>query len=340
MPDWLFDITNPSEIRVLYLASYAPLQPSFEKLRHPEAGGYPGYHFNVYRGLMKAGFQVFTSRTPSCLMTASGNVDFVYSLLNRMPIDNSELLVSALCEYLRLPYLGASPAVRAVAENKSLFKLLARGLGIPTPRGVVVRQSDHVLQHPTISPPYFVKPLDGAASEGLSSDNLVHTWDDALTLIDRVRLPGQSFLVEEYCEGIDLTVPIVGATPFKILGYVHPLSDEPGSILTESLKLDDRLGYALFEPPSVVRHQIAHHARALWNSLGPIDYFRLDYRLELASHELKLLEMNICCHFEEDSAIDLAASRQNISFEQLLRHIVRYSLLRQQRKREHFKWVL
>ena len=45
---------------------------------------------------------------------------------------------------------------------------------------------------------------------------------------------GHEVLVEQYCEGIDVTVPVLGGEKPVILGYVQPKSDKPVSIITVS----------------------------------------------------------------------------------------------------------
>lgn len=77
---------------------------------------------------------------------------------------------------------------------------------------------------------------------------------------------GHEVLVEQYCEGIDVTVPVLGGENPVILGYVQPKSDKPGSIITEDLKLHDHLGYQLVSVQDM-EQDIASDVRksgALW----------------------------------------------------------------------------
>lgn len=77
---------------------------------------------------------------------------------------------------------------------------------------------------------------------------------------------GHEVLVEQYCEGIDVTVPVLGGENPVILGYVQPKSDKPGSIITEDLKLHDHLGYQLVSAQDM-EQDIASDVRksgALW----------------------------------------------------------------------------
>ena len=47
-------------------------------------------------------------------------VDFVFPLLNRGGFLNSEMMLPLLCTRLRLPYLGASPILRGLSDDKHL----------------------------------------------------------------------------------------------------------------------------------------------------------------------------------------------------------------------------
>src|SRR3546814_3400505 len=60
--------------------------------------------------------------------------DFVFPLLNRGGFFNSEMLLPLLCNQHGLPYLGASPIVRGLSDDKHLTKLEAAARGVPTAR--------------------------------------------------------------------------------------------------------------------------------------------------------------------------------------------------------------
>jgi len=340
MTSWLRKLPKPRELRVLYLAQYAPQPLLRSKLPYSQDGGYPSYHFNVYQSLVDLGITVYPSSQPSSLLSVGRRVDYVYSLLNRMPLRDSEVLVSAVCEYLDLPYLGAPPTVRAIAQDKLLFKLAAESLGIQTPPGKIYRPSERQPDPPTFSPPYFVKERGGAGSEGITERNFAPDWTGARQIISQILDAGKEVLLEKFCDGIDITVPVVGASPFQILPPIKLRSDVRGNILTHDLKLDDHLGFEVVSLSQDIVHAIAHDASKIWNALGAVDYFRIDYRFDPDLHSLYLLEINICCHFEEKSAISLAALQLGVTYPQLLEHILSYSLSRQRRRCEKLEWIL
>jgi D-alanine-D-alanine ligase len=135
-------------------------------------------------------------------------------------------------------------------------------------------------------------------------------------------------LVERYVSGIDITVPVLGGQ--VMLGVVQPNSNKAGGIITEDLKRDDPLGYGLIDTGKT-ESLLAADVRALWQAAGPMDYFRMDYRFDPDTGKRTFLEFNICCHIGRSGAICLAASRWSLSQEDVLGHVVEYSLKRQGR---------
>lgn len=60
---------------------------------------------------------------------------------------------------------------------------------------------------------------------------------------------------------------------------MQPKSDKPGSIITEDLKLHDHLGYQTVSVHGL-EQDIANDVQKVWDALGPMDYFRIDYRID------------------------------------------------------------
>jgi len=336
-PTLLFP-ANPEATNILYLAKFAPDDPVQEIKPDRQVGGYSEYHFNLFRELQGIGYGVRSSSKPYSALFAGGNVDYIFSLLNRMPMRNPEIFVPSLCEYLRLPYLGAPPNIRALAEDKYLSKLAFHALGLPVSPGRPYA-AGAPLDPPDFPGPYFVKDRFGAASEGIAEDSLQPDWAGAAATVRRLHGEGREALVEGYCPGIDVTVPVIGHAPYLILGAVAPQSDKVGSILTEDLKVDDHLGNQLIEVGDTAP-AIADDVARLWHSLGPIDYFRVDYRWDPATGRRFVLEINICCYFGRHGALALAGSTWGYSRRDLLAHVVEYSLRRQQGARDRSRWII
>jgi D-alanine-D-alanine ligase len=324
--------------RLLYVAEYAPEGPGFAPKAFPGDGGYPAYHHEIWRELVELGYDVNSSSSPQSVLFSHGNTDLVFSLYNRMPLNNSEVLISAFCEFVRVPCLGARPNIRALAEDKWLTKLAAKALGVPTAVGIPYRDHESLSKAPDFAGPYFVKERFGAGSEGIFEDCVQDTWEGAKRIAVRFLDRGLQVLVERFAVGLDLTVPILGGERPMILGFVHPVSNKVGNILTEDLKLDDPLGYELF-PIDHAALGFISDAEALWDAAGPIDYYRMDYRYDPATQTRVFLEFNVCSFLGSSGAICLAASTFGLTQADVLGHVVEFSLRRQGVGRQHLQWV-
>lgn len=132
-----------------------------------------------------------------------------------------------------------------MAEDKLLTKLVFRSLGLNMPEGMGLSKEREIPAEAPFPGPYFVKKRFGAASGGIREDSICGTWEAVASCAKRLMEKGHEVLVEQYCEGIDVTVPVLGGEEPVILGFVQPKSDKPGNIITEDLKLHDHLGYQL-----------------------------------------------------------------------------------------------
>ena len=124
-----------------------------------------------------------------------------------------------------------------------------------------------------------------------------------------------------------------------VLGHVHPRSDAVGSILTEDLKMDDPLGYEMYDVGSIA-NDISIDVTKLWRAAGPMDYLRIDYRFDAKTGRRWFLEFNLCCFLGIGGAICLAGREHGISQEDILGHVVEFGLSRQSGDRKHLQWVL
>lgn len=333
----LLHVEGPYAVRLLFMAPYAPDAPDYQVNPYIDDGSYPQYHYETFKRLRRLGFRVESTSKPYAIVHAGGAVDYVFSLFNRMSIRNSEVFVSAYCEYLHLPYLGGPPNVRAAAEDKYISKLIAQAAGIPVPRGVPFQRGVTPLKPVPFAGPYFVKDRFGAASEMITTDNMQPDWQGASKIVTCLWDAGTDALVEEYIDGIDITVPVIGDDTPRVLGAFHPRSDKQGNILTADLKLTDHLGYGEIE---VSEKWVHEDPQRIWDALGAIDYFRIDYRFDPIRQRRRFLEINICCYLGKDGPFGLAAKRDGYGIDALVDHVIAYSLRRQDRRVEKRERIL
>ena len=87
--------------RIMYLAPYAPDAPDFSKKPYTGNGGYPQYHYNIYKAIQDIDYDVVSSSKPYSVQFAKGNVDYVFSLMNRFGMSKPEIFISSYCEFIQ-----------------------------------------------------------------------------------------------------------------------------------------------------------------------------------------------------------------------------------------------
>ncbi len=199
---------------------------------------------------------------------------------------------------LRLPYTGSGADGLKLARDKVRAKQRVAALGIAVPRQYHIRGDTKVGALPY---PLFVKLRAGDGSDAIGAAALVR---NATQLRERLRvtraLNRGPALCEEYVEGRDLFVALLGNTP----AVLHPLElvvGRPGRgaprFATGRLKHDDaykrrwKVSYRKARLLDHVLREINDASRRIFHALKLRDYARIDYRLT-PDNRLVFIEAN------------------------------------------------
>ncbi|HEY1301276.1 MAG TPA: methyltransferase domain-containing protein, partial [Stellaceae bacterium] len=122
-----------------------------------------------------------------------------------------ELHVPALLEMLDIPYSGAGPACLGLCYNKSLVRGVAQAIDVPVPAETYFNSDDLAATIPSVFPA-LIKPNFGDSSVGITRDAVVHSWEEAITRLGRLReqMPGCPILIQEFLTGPEYSIGIVG----------------------------------------------------------------------------------------------------------------------------------
>ena len=317
------------DIKLLFLAKYAPQSITSVLPSGIHDSLYAQYHYDIYRILYEEFETLVSINEINEYVKNKPSVDFVFSLYNRMPFKNSEIFVSSLSEYYKIPYLGASPNIRAIAEGKHLAKLTALYAGIPTAKWVVCNVGD---RFPIINfdGPYFVKPRFGATSIGVNSSCLCFDTYSAIERTEFFHSQNLDVIIEQYIEGTSITVPVLNN--FKdtlVLPYVIEQSTLEYNIITYEQKRKIKTGLSrIVNTDNQMQLIVNNYAMNFWEYVQPLDYTRIDFIIN-KNNIPYFIEFNICCNLGKYSAINLAAKSKNISYEALIHNITYSSLYRQ-----------
>lgn len=317
-------------IKVLFLAKYAPAELNSTIPSGIDDITYAEYHHDMHRILSSTFEKVYSFSDVNQLLHKRPDVDYVFSLYNRMNFRNSEIFVSSVCEYYGIPYLGATPNIRAVAEDKNLAKIYASHLGIPTSEWFTCDVGERVPQI-NFKGPYFVKPRYGASSLNIDEKSFCAEKEDVYAKVNEYHNQGIDVIVEKYVSGTSITVPIINNYGRPIVfPLVVETSDTPYNIITykQKRKIISGLNRTI-NTDNALQNEIQSVALKLFQSIQPLDYTRIDFIIEEESKRPYFIEFNVCCNLGKHAAINMSANSIGISHEKLIKNIALSSMYRQ-----------
>lgn len=319
------DAAAKARLKILFIAKNA----LWEGALHPGDGNHALYHREMREILEGLGLNLTIADRFEVLFEDPG-VDFVFPLLNRAGFFNSEMLGPLLCERLGVAYLGASPIVRGLSDDKHLAKLSARDLGVPTAPWAIYRRGAPVTadHHPQATR-YVVKPNNSSASWGVMDAT---DWPSLRAAIDEVHALGHDAIVEPFLTGSDVEVPCLTIGDPVILPMMIFRQADPDHLRTYQEKRDlvDRSQkYTLdpFDNPEMAA-RIADYTQKLWREYRPFDYGRFEFRVNEETGEITFLELNLNCNLWSQKVFGRAAVLAGWTQSQLIETILADSLRR------------
>lgn len=160
----------------------------------------------------------------------TSGVELVFNVAEGIRGADREAQIPAMLEMLGLPYTGSGPLSLALCLHKGKTKEILSWYGIPTPAFQVLTHPHEPLSE-VLTFPLIVKLLHEGSSMGLSYDSVVETLS---ALVRRVTYLMQTYtqpvLVEQFIDGREFTVPILGNTPPQTLPVIEVQFKGPRNI--------------------------------------------------------------------------------------------------------------
>ncbi len=228
-----------------------------------------------------------------------------------------------ILEDLGVPYTGAGVNSSRTAFDKNLAKAAFVAAGVPTPRAEIIDVSAGP-RLPSFAAPFVVKPPREGSSVGV---HIVRDQAGAEAAMADAAKYGDDILVEEFIEGMELTVGILNDQPLPVVHIIPPegvydmaskypwLSGAKGSQYICPAGLDEETTRA-----------VQQAALAAHRSLGVEIYSRVDVLLDSQNRPF-VLEANTIPGMTETSLLPKAAAAIGIAFPELCGRIAELSLL-------------
>lgn len=213
-----------------------------------------------------------------------------------------EAEIAAFLDLLRIPYTGATPLALSMCRRKGLTKRLLISHDVPTPKFLVLWKPKVAKRH-GLTFPLIIKPAREDASAGVDKHSVVYDRAGLMEKLDKVFEEYEPpILVEEFIEGRELHVGILGNDPPEVLPPLEydfsELPEGEPSIISYAAKWD---------PLAEVFHRVGTRCPApltkrleaklnkvcvqAYQVMGCRDYARLDIRIA-ADHQVYVLEIN------------------------------------------------
>jgi D-alanine-D-alanine ligase len=220
-----------------------------------------------------------------------GPYGFVFNIAEGIRGESRESHVPAMLEMLGIPFTGSSIQALAITLDKRRTKEILQHYGIPTPRFQMFKNAAQKL-NPELQFPLFVKPNSEGSSKGIRNNSLVKNEEELRNMLKFVtKNYGQEALVEEFLDGREFTVAVLGNSPPKVLPIVEITFDylPPNVNKFDSYEVKWYWDNPTNPVDPVVcpakiskqlEYQIKRIAIASFKATGCVDLCRMDFRLD------------------------------------------------------------
>ncbi len=232
--------------------------------------------------------------------------------------------VQALLDFLGIPYQGSAVEASALAMDKHMTKKLLAAEGLPTAAWDLFDLSGGTLPllPGSLDLPLVIKPRYEGSSEGVTIVKTHEQWTSAMLTAAKTY---SQIMAEEYIEGREITVPILGEEALPVIEIV-PTTDD---FYTFSAKYEQ--GASSHIVPAKIDEDLAARLQMLALSthrlLGLRDYSRTDFIVSKEGRP-QILEVNTLPGLTPTSLLPDACGAIGISYEALIDRLVGYAIAR------------
>jgi len=215
-------------------------------------------------------------------------VDIVFNIAEGRGNSRSrESQVPSVLEMLGIPYTGSDSHCLTVCLDKPLAKKLVAAEGVATPQWQLINDETELrrIDWERFPFPSIVKPAYEGSSKGIRLTSVVESverlQEEARRLLDAYHQP---VMVEEFINGDEVTVGIIGNAPPKVTGIMRILPRNKEKRFVYSLEVKrDYLNLVDYESPprlaNEIQERITLASLKVFQVLGCRDFARVDFRV-------------------------------------------------------------
>lgn len=276
------------------------------------------------------------------LKRLKSQLDIVFNIAEGMRGESRESHMPSILEMLGIPYSGSGPLTLAICLDKARTKEILSFHRIKTPEFQIFTDSSEELNQ-KLKFPLIVKPISEGSSKGIKDDCVVRTDEELRNKISSLlKTYNQPALVEEFLEGREFTVAVMGNTDPVVLPIVEIIFDELPDNANKIYSYEAKWIWDVpskplnifscpADLPKPLYTQICRTAIAAYKAVNCKDLCRIDIRLKGTTP--CIIEMNplpgMIPNPEDNSCFPKAARAAGIQYNDLINMILYYAAERQ-----------
>ena len=260
-------------------------------------------------------------------------VDIVFNICEGIFGRNRESQVPIILEMHNIPYVGSDGLTLGITLDKVVAKKCFQADGIPTPRFFEAANTDNLERCNNIRFPLIVKARYEGTSKGLNEDSRVEDDESLKRQVDFINKKyDQPALVEEFIEGTEFTVAVIGNKKPEVMPVVQISIDGKVDLgkefYTFSRLSSDGLQYVCpTKIPKRLNDRLQEIAIKVYQCVGCRDVGRVDFRVDKKGNPY-VLEINPLPSFDVRDVFALVPKVLGFTYENMLNRILSAGLER------------
>lgn len=261
------------------------------------------------------------SKMISSINESQFNCDLIFNMAVGTGNRNRMGVVPMYLENRRIPFTGSDAYALQLSTNKMHMKYIAYGLGIPTPKSFFLSVNAPTIEIISaldkLNFPIIIKPNELANSLGMI---LVNNASEMIYHTNQIfKKYNQPVLLEEFIDGFDVMVPILGNNKAAIAkNCVQYLNSDKSiiNIFDTKTKHNPDLLCIKADIDDGVKNKLIDYSLKIHKTIPFNDFSRMDFRVN-KNNEIFFLESNALPDLNNEGAFSIA-------FDQSFRQIVNY----------------
>lgn len=213
----------------------------------------------------------------------TAKIDIVFNIAEGANGRGREAQVPAILDFLGIPFSGSDETTLCLSLDKALAKRYLSTYSIRTPAYQLIKDPGEPLD-PALRFPLIAKPNSEGSGKGISGTAILHDQSQFREAVARsFRLYGEPMLIEEYIEGREFTVGVLGnGSDMHVFEPMEIRYLQKDTIYSYEVKKNYQK-YVEYQCPSTLGADgtaaIKKTSETIYRALDCRDFSRIDFRL-------------------------------------------------------------